>query len=96
MYQVPHQNCERLLPALPASDFLHPTPIYSSQCELLERETVGFLGSPVVKILHLQCKGVGSIPGHGTKIPRAMCHSQENITHAPNKECEMITAVLEL
>ena len=30
-----------------------------------------FPGGPVVKTLHLQCRGAGSIPGQGTKIPHA-------------------------
>ena len=27
-------------------------------------------GSPMVRTLHFHCKGVGSIPGQGTKIPQ--------------------------
>ena len=30
-----------------------------------------FLGGPVVKTLHSQCRGTGSIPGEGIKIPQA-------------------------
>ena len=39
-----------------------------------------FLGSPVVKTPHFQCRdagGVGSIPGQGTKIPHAAWCGQE-------------------
>ena len=30
-----------------------------------------FPGSPVVKTQHFHCRGPGSIPGLGTKIPQA-------------------------
>ena len=30
-----------------------------------------FLGGPVIKTPHLQCRRRGLIPGHGTKIPYA-------------------------
>ena len=33
-------------------------------------------GGPVVKTLHFQCKGMGSISGQGTKIPHAMWQGQ--------------------
>ena len=33
-----------------------------------------FPGSPVVETLSYHCRGVGSIPGQGTKIPQAMGH----------------------
>ena len=31
-----------------------------------------FPGNPVVRTWHLQCHGLDSIPGPGTKIPQAM------------------------
>ena len=34
-------------------------------------------GGPVVKIPPFQCRGVGLIPGHGTKIPHAAQHDQK-------------------
>ena len=34
-------------------------------------------GSPVVKTPSFQCKGAGSIPGWGTKIPHATQHGQK-------------------
>ena len=36
-----------------------------------------FPGSPVVKTLCFQCRGTGSIPGLGTKIPHAMLSGQK-------------------
>ena len=36
-----------------------------------------FPGSPVVKTPHLHCRGHSSIPGQGTKIPRAAWHGQK-------------------
>ena len=35
-----------------------------------------FLGGPVVKTSRFQCRGQGSNPGQGTKIPHAMQHAQ--------------------
>ena len=36
-----------------------------------------FPGGPVVKTLHFHCRGKGSIPGWGTKIPHATPHGQK-------------------
>ena len=36
-----------------------------------------FSGSPVVKTLHSQCRGMGLIPGQGTKILHATQHDQK-------------------
>ena len=38
-----------------------------------------FPGGPVVKTLCFQCRGAGSIPGRGTKIPHAVGHGQNKI-----------------
>ena len=37
-------------------------------------------GSPMIKTLHFHCRGMGSIPGGGTKIPHAMKHGQKTKT----------------
>ena len=34
-----------------------------------KKESWDFPGSPVIKIPHFHCRGVGSIPGLGPKIP---------------------------
>ena len=34
-------------------------------------------GDPVVKTQHLHCRGPGSIPGGGTKIPQAAWYGQK-------------------
>ena len=34
-------------------------------------------GSPMIKTLHFHCRGMGSIPGKGTKIPWAKRHGQK-------------------
>ena len=39
--------------------------------------TGDFPGGPVVKTLRFHCRGVGAIPGQGTKIPHAARHSQK-------------------
>ena len=36
-----------------------------------------FSGNPVVKTLHFQCRGAGSTPGWGTKIPHAVWCGQK-------------------
>jgi len=36
-----------------------------------------FPGSPVTKIHHLHCRGLGSIPGQGARIPQVMGYSQK-------------------
>ena len=36
-----------------------------------------FPGGPVVKTLRFQCRGMGSIPGQGTKIPHSVQCSQK-------------------
>ena len=38
---------------------------------------LNFPGGPVVKTLHFQCRGTGSIPGPGTKILQAMQQGQK-------------------
>ena len=38
-----------------------------------------FPGGPVAKTLCFQCRGIGSIPGQGTKIPHAVLHSQKKM-----------------
>ena len=38
-----------------------------------------FLGSPVVKIPHFQCRDVGFITGQGTKIPCDTWHRQKKL-----------------
>lgn len=35
-------------------------------------------GSPVVKPLHFQCRGVGSIPDGGSKVLHSMRHSEKS------------------
>ena len=43
-----------------------------------KRYTFGeFAGGPVVRTLCFTAKGVGSVPGWGTKIPQAMKHGQK-------------------
>ena len=41
------------------------------QCLSQEAVIWNFPGGPVIKTPHFQCRGMGSIPGWGTKIPRA-------------------------
>ena len=36
-----------------------------------------FSSSPVVKTLHFHCRGTGSVPGQGTKIPRDVWWGQK-------------------
>ena len=36
-----------------------------------------FPGGPVVKTQHFHCRGMGSVPGWGTKIPYAESHGQK-------------------
>ena len=36
-----------------------------------------FPGGPVVRIQRFHCRGLGSIPGQGTKIPQAAQHGQK-------------------
>ena len=38
-----------------------------------------FLGSPVVKTPHFQCRNMGFITGQGTKIPCDLWHSQKKL-----------------
>ena len=47
-------------------------------CSLKKKKSLflDFPGSLVVKTLHFQCRGAGSIPGQGTKIPHAARHGQ--------------------
>ena len=45
-----------------------------------------FLGSPVVKIPHFQCRDVGFIIGQGTKIPCDTWHSQKKLKVKNKKE----------
>ena len=40
--------------------------------------SLDFSGRPVVKTLCFHCRGMGSIPAQGTKIPHAMWHSKRN------------------
>ena len=47
-----------------------------------------FLGGPMAKILHSQCRGPGSIPGRGTRfhMPQRRGHRQQlKILHASTK-----------
>ena len=37
-----------------------------------------FPGGAIVKTLHFYLRGMGSIPGKGTKIPHAAWHGQKN------------------
>ena len=41
------------------------------------RDIWDFPGSPVVKTPGFQCRGMGSIPGQGTKIPQAVRRRQK-------------------
>ena len=38
-----------------------------------------FPGGPVVKTLCFQCRGLGWIPGRGTKIPHAVQRGQKKV-----------------
>lgn len=49
-----------------------------------------FLGSPVVKIPHFQCRDVGFITGQGTKIPCDTWHSQKKLKVKKKKRKEPI------
>ena len=40
----------------------------------------------MVKTLHFQCRGHGSIPGWGTKMPHAMWRRQNIKTNKPKKK----------
>ena len=44
-----------------------------------------FAGSSVVKTGHFHCPGPGSIPGQGTKIPKAMWHWTKKKKKKPGK-----------
>ena len=47
--------------------FLSPLQMTKLRIQEISRE---FPGSPVVRILGLHCRGLGSIPGQGTEIPQ--------------------------
>jgi len=65
----------------------------STLCLILERikkktNTKGdFPGKPVVKTLHCQCTGSGSIPSGGTKFPHAALQLKKIINK--NKKCNI-------
>ena len=47
--------------------------------EFKTRSLWDFPGGPGVKMLHFQCRGVGSIPGWGTKIPLSQKKTQNSM-----------------
>ena len=40
-----------------------------------------FPGGPVVRTQRFNCRGLGSIPGWGTKIPQAVQHGQKKFNY---------------
>ena len=46
----------------------------------------GLPWGPVVKILHSHCRGLGLIPGQGTKIPHAAAKTWHSLTNKYLKE----------
>ena len=47
--------------------------------QLLNFVDWGFPEAPVIKTLRFHCKGVGSIPGQGTKAPHATMKPKTNL-----------------
>ena len=52
--------------SIPISQFIPPSLLF------LSKTSQDFPGGPVVKTPCFQCRGMGSIPGQGTKIPQAV------------------------
>ena len=55
------------------------TQIFSLWTQIRKGTIQDFPGGPVVKTPHFQGRGMGSIPGQGTKIPHAMQHGQKTL-----------------
>ena len=49
----------------------HIGPLFLLNISIRKHKTGDFPGSPVFKILCCPCRGVGFIPGQGSKIPHA-------------------------
>ena len=63
-------------------------PIAATIMEGLETQYQDFPGGPVVKTPSSQCRGTGSIPGQGTKIPHLHSVAKKYI-----KNKNMVSAV---
>ena len=53
--------------------------LFLSSIIIFKRQFKDFPGSPVVKTLPSNARGVGSIPGQGAKIPHASQPKNQNI-----------------
>ena len=53
------------------------------------RDIWDFPCGPVVKTPGFQCRGMGSIPGQGTKIPQAARHRQKKQTKNPKSNASV-------
>ena len=62
--------------------FSYLSPSKYPEIRLFKNNAMDFPGSPVVKILHFQCRGHVSIPGQGMKIPQAARYVQKKKNHA--------------
>ena len=65
-----------------------------SQTAFQKWKSMDFPGGPVVKTLSFQCRGIGLIPGPGTKIPHAVQDSKKKKKKKPLKNSHVETLVL--